>query len=502
MEHPNIRGLSGWKPLARGGFTLVWEARQDLLARVVAVKVYQRGLAEDVYDMFAREAGVVGRLSDHPGVITAYDAGLLPDGRPYVVMELCPGGSLTQWLQPKELRSEDEIRWMGIRVADALAAVHARGVLHRDVKPANILIDSFGSPRLADFGLAAVAGAEPSAADVLKLTPAYAPPEAFAKSAATEFGDVYSLAATLYALLAGAPPRGLQNGSGLQDAVEITAHPITPIPGVNWFLMDVLMAALSSDPADRPSAADLRDRLSGVPAPRMRRLKHSLVAADDQLPVVVLERPALAGRAAGTNSVTAAAAGSKAVARGARDHVQAVEPRRRARRRVGALALAAAAVTLIASGAAWMIAEPASSGAPAAITRGAEQPEQTSTPTSTPTTSPAAGATPSVETPTVDDDDAADQIVEAIRLDDSTDSAEPFETVTIRGTYDGGARTFLSVQHWSDGAWQSFPVPAKTDSSGQFTAYVELGKPSRYRLRVLDPESGVASEPFLLVIKG
>ena len=98
MEHPMIRGLSGWSPLARGGFTLVWEARQDLLSRPVAVKIYRPGLAAGVYETFAREAGVAGRLSDHPGVVTVYDAGLLPDARPYLIMELCAGGSLTQWL--------------------------------------------------------------------------------------------------------------------------------------------------------------------------------------------------------------------------------------------------------------------------------------------------------------------------------------------------------------------------------------------------------------------
>ena len=233
--------------------------------------------------MFTREAGAVGRLSDHPGVVTAYDAGLLPDSRPYVIMELCPGGSLTQWINPEHLRSEDQIRWIGMRVADALAAVHARGLLHRDVKPANILIDSFGSPRLADFGLAAVAGAESSASDVLKLTPAYAPPEALARSAATESGDVYSLAATLYALLSGGPPVARPTGGGSQTAAGAAEEPITPIPGVNWFLMDVLMAALSSDPASRPSAADLRDQLSGClslgrgsPSPAMLRPRDGL----------------------------------------------------------------------------------------------------------------------------------------------------------------------------------------------------------------------------------
>ena len=77
-----------------------------------------------------------------------------------------------------------------------------------------------------------------------------------------------------------------------------------------------------------------------------------------------------------------------------------------------------------------------------------------------------------------------------------------FETVRIQGTYHGGADTFLRVQRWEAGRWLAFPLHTKTDRSGQFTAYVELGRPGHYRLRVLDPDSGVASEPFVLVVKG
>ena len=105
---------------------------------------------------------------------------------PTCIMDLCPGGSLTQWLKPENRPSEERVRQVGVRIADALAAAHACGVLHRDVKPANILIDSHGNPRLADFGLAAVAGAVATAAESLPATPAYAPPEAFAMQPATE----------------------------------------------------------------------------------------------------------------------------------------------------------------------------------------------------------------------------------------------------------------------------------------------------------------------------
>jgi hypothetical protein len=89
-----------------------------------------------------------------------------------------------------------------------------------------------------------------------------------------------------------------------------------------------------------------------------------------------------------------------------------------------------------------------------------------------------------------------------IQLEDLPESAGPFETVRVQGTYRGGADTFLRVQRWEGGRWLAFPLPTKTDQSGRFTAYVELGQPGRYRLRVLDPESGMASKPFVLVIKG
>ena len=81
-----------------------------------------------------------------------------------------------------------------------------------------------------------------------------------------------------------------------------------------------------------------------------------------------------------------------------------------------------------------------------------------------------------------------------IQLEDLADSAKPFQTVRIQGTYHGGADTFLRVQRWESGKWLDFPLPTKTDESGRFTAYVELGQPGRYTLRVLDPDSGVTSK--------
>ena len=136
MEHPHIRGLSGWRLLSRGDSSAVWEASQTSLERLVAVKVFERELGEADQRRFLREAAAVGRLSGHPGIVTTHDAGVLPDDRPYLVVGLCPGGSVARWLEPGNRPSEEQVRHVGVRIADALTVAHACGVLHGDVKPA------------------------------------------------------------------------------------------------------------------------------------------------------------------------------------------------------------------------------------------------------------------------------------------------------------------------------------------------------------------------------
>lgn len=265
--HPEISGLIDWQPLARGGFSTVWQARQEHLDRLVAVKVDHRPLVEDKERRrFLREAGAAGRLSGHPGIVTVHDAGILPDGRPYLVMDLCPGGSLTQWLKPDRRQSEQRIRDVGVRIAAALAAAHARGVLHRDVKPANILIDKYDNVGLADFGLAAIP--EPGvdlSVSLEGMTPAYAPKEVFYLKPPTERGDVYSLAATLYALLDGKPPRWPDTGTpSLPELLELQRNPIERLPHVDAAFMDLLLEAMDDDPEQRLSAAEFRDRSAAL----------------------------------------------------------------------------------------------------------------------------------------------------------------------------------------------------------------------------------------------
>jgi hypothetical protein len=134
----------------------------------------------------------------------------------------------------------------------------------------------------------------------------------------------------------------------------------------------------------------------------------------------------------------------------------------------------------------------ASSGTPGGPSSGADpsSPSESSPPTSTPTHG------------TGDSGGSGSAEPQTIQVEAPTAPAMLFETVRIQGTYHGGADTFLRVQRWERHRWLAFPLPTKTDQSGRFTAFVELGEPGLYWLRVLDPDSGVTSKPFLLTIKG
>lgn len=262
-----LRGYEFFEILGRGGFGVVYRARQLAVGRDVAVKIDGRVLAGDrERRRFLREVTAAGQLSGHPHVVDLYDAGALDDGRPYLVMELCPGGSLDTLLRSAGPIDPAEVRQIGVGIADALAAGHAAGVLHRDVKPANILLNRYGVPGLSDFGLASIIdndGGQSATREA--LTPAYAAPEAFRLEEPTERFDVYSLAATLYALGAGRPPRFPETGRpSIATIIALHDDPVEDVPGVPPQLVAVLRASLDGDPARRPDAAGLRDALAAL----------------------------------------------------------------------------------------------------------------------------------------------------------------------------------------------------------------------------------------------
>lgn len=411
--HPQIAGLSDWRPLARGGFAAVWQARQDSLGRQVAVKVDFRPLDDDGQQRrFLREAGAAGRLSGHPGIVTVHDAGLLPDDRPYLVLELCPGGSLSAWLAPEKRVSIERVRDVGVRVADALAAAHARGVIHRDVKPANILVDAYGNVGLTDFGLAAIPepGAELSVT-MEALTPAYAPPEVFHAQPTTEVGDVYSLSATLYALLAGHPPRWSADGHTptLPEMLKLHAEPVRRLAQVPPGLMDVIEAGLSAQPAERPTAAQLRDRLARVdlgPEATVDRRTMALTSAAGSAgsagPSGSAGSP---GTAIGVGAPSPEPTGPAAVTRGPR---RAAEEERSRRNQAAFVGVLVATVLLLGAGIVYLsltnsrtgpTVVPAPAGAPtAAPTAGPTAPSTPGSAASAPDDQPSDAAPPTTQT--------------------------------------------------------------------------------------------------------
>ncbi|UUU29146.1 serine/threonine protein kinase [Streptomyces sp. CA-210063] len=184
-----------------------------------------------------------------------------------MVLELCPGGSLGDRLHRQGPFPVREARDIGVRIADALAAAHAAGVLHRDIKPGNIMVNQYGGVALADFGLAAMPrpGQELSVTREA-LTPAYAPPEAFHLAEPTPAGDVYSLGATIYALVHGRAPHFPEEGAlSIAEVIKRHTWPIPDLPGVSPAFNEVLRHAMAPDPAHRlPSAAALRDALATV----------------------------------------------------------------------------------------------------------------------------------------------------------------------------------------------------------------------------------------------
>jgi serine/threonine protein kinase len=262
---PVVPGLSGLSVLARGGYATVYRAVQESVSRDVAVKVENRTLDnERDQRRFLREARAAGRMSSHPHVVDLFDAGVTADQHPYLIMELCDG-SYADRMRDSPL-TPAEAREVGIKIADALADAHQLGVLHRDVKPANILRSRFGEPALADFGLAVLAEARDSSVTLEVLTPAYAPPEMFRHSAPSPAVDVYALCATLYALLRGKPPRWHEDRNpSLITLMELFNQPIPDLPGVPGALMEVLRQGMANEPESRPSAEQLREMLAAVP---------------------------------------------------------------------------------------------------------------------------------------------------------------------------------------------------------------------------------------------
>ncbi|MEU1686140.1 protein kinase [Micromonospora sp. NPDC005707] len=265
LRLPIVPGLTDLEVFARGGYATVYRATQISVGREVAVKVENRTLDSDRDQArFLREARAAGKMSSHPHVVDLFDVGVTVDQHPYLIMELCDG-SYAERMRRCPLGAV-EARDLGVKIADALAHSHAAGVLHRDVKPANILYSHFNSAVLADFGLAVLAEVRDASVTLEVLTPAYAPPEMFSHSPPSPAVDVYALCATLYAVMHGRPPRWQsERNPSLVTVLEMFQQPIPGLPGVPDELIDVLRLGMANDPGERPSAVELGGMLAAIP---------------------------------------------------------------------------------------------------------------------------------------------------------------------------------------------------------------------------------------------
>ncbi|MGZ5404546.1 MAG: serine/threonine-protein kinase [Nocardioides sp.] len=253
------------REVGRGGMGAVWLARDEVLGRQVAVKrvgMVPGGATPDL-ERAEREARLAARLN-HPHVVAVFDLVTDDDGQ-WLVMEYVEGVTLAGLVQRDGALDTHQVSPLLRQAADALAAAHAAGIVHRDVKPSNILVTPDGQVKLSDFGIArAEADASLTQTGLVTGSPAYLAPEIASGQPATDASDVWSLGATLYHALSGHPP--YQVGDNLMGALYRIVHEEPPrLPDAGW-LAPLLAATMTRDPADRWSMAQVRDYLVAGPS--------------------------------------------------------------------------------------------------------------------------------------------------------------------------------------------------------------------------------------------
>src|SRR4051794_32083022 len=244
----------GSELIATGGMADVYAATDDTLERRVAIKILNERFAGDpeIRTRFTREARIAARLSVEPNVVTIFDVADVA-GRPAIVMEFLPGGTLADRMRAGRIPPALGLAWLE-QAGRALDAAHAAGVVHRDVKPANLMLGADGEVRVTDFGIARIAGdVSLTSVGTILGTSGYMSPEQAVGGTATPASDRYGLAVVAFELLCGRRPYLAET-----FAAEAAAHATAPIPAATNFdpslpagLDSVLARGLAKDPEQR-----------------------------------------------------------------------------------------------------------------------------------------------------------------------------------------------------------------------------------------------------------
>ncbi|WP_326638367.1 protein kinase [Streptosporangium sp. NBC_01755] len=337
--------------IGRGGMGIVWRAHDELLDREVAIKEvrYADMLGEDNQEDFnrrtKREARAAGRLT-HPNVVVVHDV-VEEDGRPWIVMQLVESRSLGKVLRQDGPLPPQRVAEIGLQVLDALRAAHAQGVLHRDVKPENVLLADDGRVVLTDFGIATLEAETALTMTGIAGTPAFIPPERIKGGAAQRESDLWSLGATMYAAVEGKPPHDRGGALPTMHAI-LNDEPETPVHAGP--LAPVLEGLLRKDPALRmpyKEAERLLRRVAegagNLDRPARTALMPAVSPAADTDPGARFQAGALPETGAKLDAAPAGAKDKAAPARGERPSKAAAEtPAGDVRQEPGAGAKAAA----------------------------------------------------------------------------------------------------------------------------------------------------------------
>ncbi|HTL57219.1 MAG TPA: serine/threonine-protein kinase [Candidatus Limnocylindrales bacterium] len=239
--------------IASGGQGKVYRAFDNILERLVAIKILRKELENDpvALENFIREARACASLN-HTNIIHIYNFDEF-DGQRFLVMELADRGSLDSRIEKQQRIPELDVLDIGVKIASALDLALKHNLLHRDIKPGNILFNIDNEPKLVDFGLARSVEAEPESTTVTEGTPYYVAPEKIKRERETFLSDMYSLGCTLYHALTGHVPF---EAPSVEELVAAHVHtPLTPpnlvVPEITQATSDALVKVLAKNPADR-----------------------------------------------------------------------------------------------------------------------------------------------------------------------------------------------------------------------------------------------------------